>query len=89
MEAEGWYQDPYGIHEDRWYSDGHPTVLVRDAGLEASDRPPQGKAPNGPLVRSIAHEPGAGNTDLRRADDGTQDYSERAFDVIGAFTSRN
>jgi hypothetical protein len=89
MEAEGWYQDPYGIHEDRWYSDGHPTALVRDAGLEASDPPPPGKASDEPLVRSIPHEPDAGNADLRRAGDRTRDYAERAFDVIGEFIPPN
>jgi hypothetical protein len=34
---EGWYRDPFAIHEDRWISDGRPTRLVRDAGVEASD----------------------------------------------------
>jgi len=38
--AEGWYRDPFGIHEDRWMSQGRPTKLVRDAGTEAYDPPP-------------------------------------------------
>jgi hypothetical protein len=35
MQPEGWYLDPYGIHRDRWYSDGQPTSLVRDDGIES------------------------------------------------------
>jgi hypothetical protein len=31
--AEGWYRDPYGIHQDRWFSAGTPTSLVRDCPL--------------------------------------------------------
>ena len=40
MDAEGWYKDPFGLHEDRWMSDGHPTKLVRDGGAESYDAPP-------------------------------------------------
>lgn len=40
MSAQGWYKDPYGIHDDRWISDGIPTKLVRDAGNEHVDPPP-------------------------------------------------
>ena len=38
--AEGWYRDPFGIHEDRWMSQGKPTKLVRDSGTESYDPPP-------------------------------------------------
>jgi hypothetical protein len=69
MKAEGWFEDPYRIHEDRWYSDGTPTALVRDAGAEAKDPPPSQKAPSGPLVRSGPDEASRGPDDLRRADD--------------------
>ena len=40
--AEGWHRDPYLVHEDRWYSDGQPTKLVRDHGAESYDPPPPG-----------------------------------------------
>lgn len=40
MRAEGWYRDPYDRHEARWFSDGSPTSLVRDGGVEAHDAPP-------------------------------------------------
>jgi hypothetical protein len=38
--AEGWYRDPFGIHEDRWMSQGQPTKLVRDGAAESYDPPP-------------------------------------------------
>lgn len=38
--AEGWYRDPFAIHEDRWMSQGQPTKLVRDGGTESYDDPP-------------------------------------------------
>ncbi len=38
--AEGWYRDPFAIHEDRWMSQGQPTKLVRDGGVESYDPPP-------------------------------------------------
>ena len=40
ISAEGWYRDPFAIHEDRWMSQGRPTKLVRDGGTEAYDPPP-------------------------------------------------
>jgi hypothetical protein len=54
-QAQGWYRDPYGLHEDRWVSGGQLTDLVRDQGRESFDdslsyRPP------GPFV------PAAGRT---------------------------
>jgi hypothetical protein len=38
--AEGWYRDPFGTHENRWFSDGEPTALVRDGRNEGNDPPP-------------------------------------------------
>jgi len=29
--AQGWYRDPFAIHEDRYLSQGLPTKLIRDA----------------------------------------------------------
>jgi hypothetical protein len=31
VNAEGWYVDPFGSHEARWFSDGVPTGLVRES----------------------------------------------------------
>ncbi|GAA1309707.1 hypothetical protein Psi02_27150 [Planotetraspora silvatica] len=67
MKPQGWYRDPYGIHEDRYFSDGRPTKLVRDGAAEVFDEPPPGLPP-GPLVEVTSSEPGYGG-DLRRADD--------------------
>lgn len=53
MRAQGWYRDPYRIHDDRWFSDGRPTDLVGDEGIESLDEPPPG-APPGPLVPAVA-----------------------------------
>ncbi len=65
--AEGWYLDPFGIHEQRWMSGGRPTALVRDDGAEGSDEPPDRPLPN-PLVRAPVAASALG-ADLRRADD--------------------
>jgi hypothetical protein len=64
---EGWYRVPFGIHEDRWISDGRPTRLVRDAGVEASDEPPTDREP-GELV-PIPEPEISSRDDIRRADD--------------------
>jgi hypothetical protein len=40
MGAQGWQPDPFGRHEDRWFSEGKPTRLVRDQGVEYYDDPP-------------------------------------------------
>ena len=67
MRAEGWYQDPYHLHTDRWFSDGRPTGLVRDGKVESRDAPPA--APyEGPLVEAVEVPPIDG-ADLRRADE--------------------
>lgn len=65
MAAEGWYRDPYAVHTDRWFSNGHPTNLVRDDGVECQDDPPPGPVP-GPLVE--IPEGSASGSDLKRAD---------------------
>jgi hypothetical protein len=42
MQAQGWYHDPYGVHEERYYSAGEATKLVCDRGIESYDPPPVG-----------------------------------------------
>jgi len=88
VHAEGWYQDPYKLHQDRWFSDGTPTALVRDGEVEAQDPPPAGERPDGPYVPSMAHGPASGPDDLRRADDAETgagpdepDYAETATEA--------
>jgi hypothetical protein len=34
---QGWYQDPAGRHEYRWFSQGVPTDLVKDRGTTSRD----------------------------------------------------
>jgi hypothetical protein len=65
-EEEGWYVDPYGVHEARWISAGRPTALVRDAGVEALDPPPSVPF-KGPL-QELRDSDAAGGDDLLRAD---------------------
>jgi hypothetical protein len=64
MNPEGWYEDPYGVHDERWYSDGAPTALVRDGRHELND-PPPATAPPRPLVRA-SHSEHSGPDDLLR-----------------------
>src|SRR5215469_2954976 len=67
VHAEGWYRDPYEIHGDRWFSDGRPTRLVRDQGVESYDEPPPGEPPL-PLV-PVAEKQDSDGSDLLRADE--------------------
>lgn len=41
VKAQGWYGDPFRRHNARWFSDGNPTALVRDEGVESKDPPPK------------------------------------------------
>jgi hypothetical protein len=67
--SEGWYRDPYGRHEDRWFSAGRPTSLVRDDNHESRDEPPPYDPPTAP---EPIPEPVGDNTDLLRADKETR-----------------
>jgi hypothetical protein len=64
---EGWCTDPYDRHEQRWFSDGKPTKLVRDKDVTSYD-PPPGSPPNH-LPQEIDTPSNGGPADLRRADD--------------------
>jgi hypothetical protein len=67
--AEGWYRDPFGRHDDRWFSAGRPTKLVRDDGIERSEDPPDEPLP-ATLEPALDTAPSpAGGADLLRADD--------------------
>ena len=43
---QGWSDDPFGLHEARYFSGGRPTKLVRDGGEESFDEPPSGTSGN-------------------------------------------
>jgi hypothetical protein len=79
LKAQGWYRDPYGVHEDRYFSDGQPTKLVRDGGAESFDPPPSG--PPKAALAEVVQSPPADGGDLRRADEpaaGTAVYDKKA-----------
>jgi len=67
VKAQGWYRDPYCVHEDRYFSDGHPTKLVRDGEVEGYD-PPPASPPEVELVE-VPDEPSGDASDLHRADE--------------------
>jgi len=48
-EIEGWYKDPFGKHAARWFSDGTPTALARDAGGVTSQDVPPSRTDTGEL----------------------------------------
>lgn len=92
-QAQGWYRDPYGLHEDRYFSAGKPTKLVRDGARESYDPPPYDPQPDRPLtsdeldpVPPAEGEDGAGahlrrdgqqGADLGRARRAVIDYFEQ------------
>jgi len=75
MEAEGWFVDPFLVHEERWFSDGRPTPLVRDVGVEGQDAPPSATYP-GPLTP--IDDVSVGPEDMRRADSVDEPYDPRS-----------
>jgi len=65
---QGWFVDPFGIHDQRWFSQGTATALVRDGKSDSQDPPPDGVLP-GPLVRAVApSRTDAPGVDTRRVD---------------------
>jgi hypothetical protein len=66
MQAEGWYVDPYARHDQRWFSNGVPTKLVKDDGVESNDQPPD-RPSTGPL-EPIGVEVGPGADDFAHRD---------------------
>jgi len=80
VKAQGWFRDPYHIHEDRYFSDGHPPKLVRDGDAECFDPPPPGP-PDETLVE-VGRSESSDGSDLRRADDGGR---RAAYDKKAAF----
>lgn len=83
---QGWFVDPFGVHEQRWYSQGRATSLVRDGRTETQDPPPDGVV-TGPLMRSHPYPgPGRASDDLLRGDDRGEtpgEVPEGQFDFFG------
>ena len=65
---QGWFVDPYRIHEHRWISLGRPINLVRDGNVEAKGDPP-GRPQSLPYVPVST---GSAHRDMRRADDASR-----------------
>ena len=80
MNAEGWYLDPFELHEARWFSDGVPTALVHDGGVEGHDAPPEAVVTASP--DAVPEVPAEDGDDLRRV--GDEDPDGRIFDPNAA-----
>lgn len=78
---QGWFVDPFGVHEQRWFSQGRTTALVRDGRAEAQDPPPDGPVP-GPLVNVVAIRPSAHVSDDQLPAVGRHDHDRYAPDEI-------
>jgi hypothetical protein len=85
---EGWFTDPYAIHEARWLSDGRATKLVRDGGVESYDEPPPG-APSVVPERIEALPSATNGSDLLRSDDAERadahDSPSQAMEALDSF----
>jgi hypothetical protein len=85
MGREGWYTDPFGRHEARWFSDGSPTSLVRDAGSTSTDPPPETAFRQDPqLIEPIAS---LADDDLRQADVQPDD-PDAVIDAVWTYFTR-
>jgi hypothetical protein len=91
--AQGWYIDPFGVHQHRWISQDRPSDLVRDDGVESKDPPPDA-APTLPYVKVVADPRSMSNRDTFRADGNKGanspdlgDYGVAAMDANVVFDS--
>jgi hypothetical protein len=75
---EGWYSDPFRVHEHRWFSDGTPTALVRDQGATSQDPPPE--MPYLEPPRLIETPSSVAKDDLRRSNE----EGPESVDPVGA-----
>ena len=77
MAEEGWYTDPFRLHEQRWFSDGTPTYLVRDGGKTSKDAPPDGPFVESPVL--VEPPPSDGSHRAQCAEDGGVDPVDAAW----------
>jgi hypothetical protein len=88
QDFEGWFTDPYAVHEARWLSDGRPTKLVRDGAVESYDEPPPGP-PTVVPERLEADSSAANGDDLMRADGAEEtdpyDASSQVMEALDSF----
>jgi hypothetical protein len=45
-QLQGWSADPFRLHEERYFSSGRPTKLVRDGKVESYEDPPADEVPD-------------------------------------------
>jgi hypothetical protein len=45
-QLQGWSADPFQLHEQRYFSGGRPTKLVRDGKVESYEDPPSDEVPD-------------------------------------------
>jgi hypothetical protein len=69
-EVQGWYEDPFQLHEARYFSAGRPTKLARDGDAESYDEPPGEGVPGSGTAASEGH---AVSGTLNRAEAGGPD----------------
>lgn len=85
MHEEGWYTDPFGLHEARWMSDGQPTGLVRDGAVEATEPVPDGPPTSTPSRLGAESTDGLATSDVLEANKTTgkpPDYQDAAEEGI-------
>lgn len=85
MGAQGWHRDPFLLHEDRWFSDGRPTHLVRDQSAESYDEPPPCELPALPVS---SDEDSAGQLARARLLSGGIAPATRAVSGMADFANR-
>jgi hypothetical protein len=83
----GWFIDPYHLHEYRYFSEGTPTKLVRDAGLESFDPPPDIPLTGAPVPAAASAHLSSGPADMRRADDAEREAPYDPRDACRKATS--
>ena len=88
---EGWFSDPFALHEARWMSQGTPTALVRDGTVEGHDPAPEGPFKVEPVRLGEDNEENWGD-DLRKADDarheGQFDPNDMSFPAVWAISDQ-
>jgi hypothetical protein len=56
-QLQGWSADPFGLHEERYFSAGRPTKLVRDGKVESYEDPPSDTYADEPETEAFAPAP--------------------------------
>ncbi len=91
-EVRGWHPDPFGVHEQRYFSlDGKPTRLVSDGGRTSHDPPPQSVIPDAPIGPALTGGPSQGvpvpSVQRIRSADVTEHVSVRTARPVSASSS--